>query len=114
MRKLALFALCVALVTAAVGASLSSPLGATDQARWTAADSESLASSIARLEERLLADQARVRFWAEMRTRHEDVSAVACANLGDHAVAMERNAARFQVRVADQRRRRVASASVHD
>jgi hypothetical protein len=37
------------------------------------------------LEERLLADQARVRFWQQMRERHESVSAVACANLGRHA-----------------------------
>ena len=33
----------------------------------------------------MLADQAKVRFWQQMRERQESVSAVACANLGRHA-----------------------------
>lgn len=45
----------------------------------------SMDEQLDQLEERLLADQARVHFWQQMRERHESVSAVACANLGRHA-----------------------------
>jgi hypothetical protein len=40
------------------------------------------------LEDRLLVNQARVRFWQEMRERHESVSAIACASLDEHAEEM--------------------------
>ncbi len=46
---------------------------------------------MARLEElqaRLLADQARVRYWTEMRERHASTSAIACSTLESHALAM--------------------------
>ncbi len=44
------------------------------------------------LEARLLMDQARVRFWRELKERHQVVSAIACRNLDGHA----RDIARFQ------------------
>ncbi len=47
-----------------------------------------LDATIDRLEERLIVNQARVRFWNEMRSRHESVSAIACAGLEDHAEEM--------------------------
>lgn len=40
------------------------------------------------LEDRLVVNQARVRFWQEMRDRHESVSAIACAVQDEHAVEM--------------------------
>jgi len=52
--------------------------------RWDA-ERRGLEEQLEQLEERLLADQARVHFWQQMRERHESVSAVACANLGRHA-----------------------------
>jgi hypothetical protein len=58
-------------------------LGA-ERPRWVV-QRRGLEDQLDQLEERLLADQARVRFWQEMRERHETVSAVACANLGRHA-----------------------------
>ncbi len=36
------------------------------------------------VEARLLVGQARVRFWEELRTRHESVSAIACASQERH------------------------------
>ncbi len=60
--------------------------GALDVARQRRdAERRSLDEQLDRLEERLLADQARVHFWQQMRERHESVSAVACVNLGRHA-----------------------------
>jgi hypothetical protein len=53
-----------------------------------ASERRSLEAALDRLEDRLLANQARVRFWREMRARHERASAVACAALGEHAVEM--------------------------
>jgi hypothetical protein len=79
--------------------------------RWTDAESQALDEAIERLEERLLAHQARVSFWQEMQTRHADVSAVACTNLGTHAEAIRVAEQRNQVRYAERGRRRVASAA---
>ncbi len=53
-----------------------------------AGERRNLEASFERLEERLLANQARVRLWREMRERHESVSAVACVSQEDHAREM--------------------------
>jgi hypothetical protein len=47
-----------------------------------------LEEGLDQLEERLLVDQARVRFWIEMRDRHQSATAVACNVLGQHADAI--------------------------
>ena len=54
------------------------------RARWDA-ERQALDGQLDALEERLLADQARVRFWGEMKERHASVTAVACSNLAQHA-----------------------------
>jgi hypothetical protein len=46
------------------------------------------AASLDALEERLFADQARVRLWAEMAQRHRQVSALACSNAALHQTQM--------------------------
>ncbi len=62
-----------------------------------------------RLEDRLITNQARVRFWREMRERHESVSAIACAVQDEHAEEMAtrrlppENTALYQARVAAAR-----------
>jgi hypothetical protein len=48
----------------------------------------SLEATFDHLEDRLLVNQARVRFWQEMRDRHESVSAIACVSLDRHAEQM--------------------------
>jgi hypothetical protein len=109
VRKLALAALA-ALVTSSAGAARShlSSLrpAAAPHVRWTADDSAVLDAQVEALEERLLAHQARVAFWQELRTRHEDVAAVACANLGEHAAAMRQAETRSQLRLAEGKSRR--------
>lgn len=82
MRRfgLMLIALCV------LGGCGSRALDARRQ-RW-AAEKRGLEDELDRLEERLLTDQARVRFWQEMKARHESISAVACTNLDQHAEGM--------------------------
>jgi hypothetical protein len=52
------------------------------------AERRSLEATFDHLEDRLLVNQARVRFWEEMRDRHESVSAIACASLDAHAQEM--------------------------
>jgi hypothetical protein len=71
-------------VLAACGGS--SALDARRQRAST--ERRALEEQFERLEERLLADQARVHFWQQMGERHESVSAVACVNLGRHAEGM--------------------------
>lgn len=53
-----------------------------------AGERRNLDAALDRLEERLLADQARVRFWREMKERHESVTAISCAVQGEHAAAI--------------------------
>jgi hypothetical protein len=53
-----------------------------------AAEKRSLEATLDRLEDRLLVDQARVRYWREMRARHESVSAIACAVQDEHERGM--------------------------
>jgi hypothetical protein len=110
------FAALAALVTTSAGAAWShlSTLRPAPAAhvRWTADDSAELDARVEALEERLLAHQARVAFWQELRTRHEDVAAVACANLGEHATAMKQAETRNQLRLAGTKERRVVSAEL--
>ncbi len=62
--------------------------GAHHPAPQAARDGGELARDLDRLEERLLADQSLVSFWAEMRERHESVSAIAIVNQQRHADGM--------------------------
>ena len=57
-----------------------------------AAERRALEKTFDHLEDRLVVNQARVRFWAEMRERHESVSAIACAVQDEHAVEMATHA----------------------
>jgi hypothetical protein len=74
------------------------------------AERKNLEATFDRLEDRLLANQARVRFWREMRDRHESVSAIACASLEEHAIEM---ASRSPVH-STLHRARVATATATD
>ena len=53
-----------------------------------AAERRALDRTFDHLEDRLVVNQARVRFWHEMRVRHESVSAIACAVQEEHAQEM--------------------------
>lgn len=107
MSKLSFAALAV-LVLSTTGCARR---GATaPEPRWSPQETAALLASIEVLEERLITDQARVRFWTEMRERHGGVAAVACANMSEHAVAMARAEERHQAKLVDQKRRRVAMA----
>ncbi len=79
----------VALAQAVIVFALAAcaPRGASHPSaqRGGSADAARLDEALDRLEERMLVDQARVRFWREMRDRHESVSAIACTNLDRHA-----------------------------
>jgi len=86
MRGRALSIAMLVLAGAACGAGARGELEAKRQ-RW-AVEQRALDDDLDRLEERLLATQARVRFWQEMKARHESVSAVACTNLSEHAAGM--------------------------
>lgn len=73
------------------------------------AERRSLEHTFDTLEDRLMVNQARVRFWNEMRERHEGVAAIACASLEQHAEEM---AARgVGIERSSLHRSRVASAS---
>lgn len=53
-----------------------------------AAEKRNLAATFDGLEDRLVSSRHRVRFWHEMRMRHESVSAIACASQEGHAQEM--------------------------
>ncbi len=77
------------LLVAAFTLGACGPSGRELRIARARAETRMLAASLDRLEERLLAGQARVRLWQELRDRHERVSAIACASQEAHAVAME-------------------------
>lgn len=81
-----------------------------------AAEQRDLVATLEHLEDRLLVNQARVRFWREMRDRHDGVTAVACASQEQHAEEMARHLAplptRAEARRARSVRARVASRPV--
>jgi hypothetical protein len=52
------------------------------------ADHRALVAQLDDLQARLLVDAGRIRFWEEMRSRHESVSAIACTSQEAHAIAM--------------------------
>src|SRR5512138_1510420 len=52
------------------------------------ADHQALVAQLEDLQARLLVDAARVRFWEDMRERHESISAIACTSQEAHAIAM--------------------------
>lgn len=84
MRTISLVA-AVALLAACGGAR-----DAEVRRARLAAERRALESTLDHLEDRLLVDQARVRFWREMKTRHEGVTAIACASQDEHAAEMAR------------------------
>jgi hypothetical protein len=75
-----------------------------------AGEKRNLEETLDRLEDRLLADQARVRYWREMRERHESVAAIACAVQDEHADAMAVHTLPAEVR-SPLHRTKVATAS---
>jgi hypothetical protein len=106
-----------ALVTALVGLAACTARGELDlkRQRWDV-ERRGLDEKLEQLEERMLADQARVHFWQEMRERHESVSAVACANLGSHAegIALLEEKQREKLGRLGKKKNRVASRFVPD
>ncbi len=76
------------IVLAAVLVFGCAPKGRDIRLERLDAQRRALDATFDRLEDRLVADQARVRFWQEMRERHESVSAIACAVQDEHAEEM--------------------------
>jgi len=84
-RLVILIPLLIAAACAGRGAEPKSL--AEYRALWVE-ERRALEEGLDQLEERLLVDQARVRFWVEMRDRHQSATAVACSVLGQHADAI--------------------------
>src|SRR6266542_2404544 len=76
------------LVAAVIGCGACAPKDAGVRRERLAAERRSLEATFDQLEDRLVASQARVHFWQEMRTRHESVAAIACSSLEGHAEEM--------------------------
>lgn len=76
------------LVAAVLACAACAPKDAGIRRQRLAAERRSLEATLDGLEDRLLANQARVRFWLEMRSRHESVAAIACTSLEEHAEEM--------------------------
>ncbi len=111
MRAIIAFAVLVLAATGVAAATTSAAPPADRDVRLgrLAAEHRALMNDLDDLQARLLVSGERVRFWEEMRTRHESVSAIACTSQEAHAVAM---AERLQLerRPAPRVRARVASA----
>lgn len=104
----------VATLFVMIAAAGCAPADAEIRRERLAAERRNLEATFDRLEERMMATQARVRFWQEMKARHESVTAVACAVQETHAVEMVRRMLpaeprRVSARRAERDTTRVAS-----
>ena len=72
-----------------------------------AAERRAIEATFDHLEDRLTVNQARVRFWQEMRERHESVSAIACVVQDEH---LQQMSARLPPPRSALHRARVAAA----
>jgi hypothetical protein len=98
------------LAIAAVVATGCRPKDADVRLARVAAEKRNLEATFDRLEDRLLANQARVRLWREMRDRHESVSAIACVSQQEHAQEMAANSVAPERPARSLHRARVATA----
>lgn len=98
--------LLLLLVAAACAGRGAEPKSLAEHRALWAEERRALDEAMDQLEERLLVDQARVRFWVEMRDRHQSATAVACSTLGHHADAI----AAFE---AQQRQKTATLAKKH-
>jgi hypothetical protein len=80
------------LVVAAIAVIGCAPRDKEIRIERARAETRMLAASFDRLENRLLASQARVRLWRELKDRHESVSAIACTSQMEHAAEMAMHA----------------------
>lgn len=103
----------VLLIAAAAACRIGPPADREVRLARLAAEQRQLVEQLDDLQARLIVDRQRVRFWQEMRERHESISAIACTSQEAHAVAMaERLLPPDQAR-ADGRRLRARVASMH-
>ncbi|BDG03533.1 hypothetical protein [Anaeromyxobacter oryzae] len=77
-----------ALVAACLLAVACAPRDADIRRARVTAERRNLENALDRLEDRLVLNQSRVRFWNEMKERHESVTAIACASMEEHATEM--------------------------
>lgn len=92
----------------------STPPAATprDPDTGITAELKRLDEALDRVEERLLASQASVGLWDELRDRHEKVSAVTCQNLSGHVAAMQNFTENQREKRANRSKNRLASRVV--
>jgi hypothetical protein len=72
------------IVLAAAAALACAPPDREIRLERLAAERRAIEATFDHLEERLTVNQARVRFWQEMKERHESVSAIACVVQDEH------------------------------
>jgi hypothetical protein len=83
--KLGVPALVLCFAASAVACA---PRDAQIRRARVATERRNLEAALDHLEDRLLLNQSRVRFWNEMKDRHESVTAIACASMEEHASEM--------------------------
>jgi hypothetical protein len=84
----------IAALAAWVTVAACAPRDAEIRRARMAAERRNLEATLDRLEDRLLVNQSRVRFWREMKERHESVTAIACASMELHSAEMARGRSR--------------------
>lgn len=108
-RVRAIASIAFAFVAVAVGACAPTASDREVRLGRLAAEHRALMNDLEVVQARLLVAGERVRFWEEMRARHQSVSAIACTAQEAHAVAMAENLL-LDRRPATRVRGRVASA----
>lgn len=113
MGRRGVFAVLVPVMMMSVGC-----FGPSDEAvarlAETKASGDALVKKFDGLEDRFLGNQANIKLYDELRSRHKSVSAIACANQSQHYTAMVKHMDKLTEKSRKMRRQRqnVASAKV--
>lgn len=99
--------LCLVLYAMSGAACFDAPDELRRRYEQTLEGGEAVAQSLDELEERLLADQARLHLWSELAVRRRQATEVACTNQNNHWIDMQLHAARQ----AERARQRALSAT---
>ena len=76
------------------------------------AEADGLRAALDSIEDRLLANQAKVKLWQELASRHEEVSEIACSVQNGHALAMVEGVIKQQEKFKARRSRHLVTRVV--
>jgi hypothetical protein len=96
------------------GCMMMPPEDAQERLEALRTEQERMTAALDTVETRLLWSQSQVRFWQEMKWRHQQVSALQCRVSEQHLQGMAQHLEKQEQRARELRRRRQLAASARE